>query len=61
VARTTCGLRTKTARALAGSRSPDDVREGRDELVVALGSDPMVTSIEMASSLVDEMLDRSPS
>jgi alpha-galactosidase/6-phospho-beta-glucosidase family protein len=52
---------TKTAEALAGSRSPADVRERRDELIVALASNPMVPSIEMASSLVDEILDRSPS
>ena len=52
---------TKTAEALAGSRSPADVRERRDELVVALAGNPMVPSIEMASSLVDEILDRSPS
>lgn len=51
---------TRTARALAGTRSRDDVRGRRPALVEALGANPMVESPELAERLVDEILANAP-
>ena len=51
---------TRTARALAGTRSRDDVRGRRLALVEALGANPMVESAELAERLVDEILANAP-
>jgi 6-phospho-beta-glucosidase len=51
---------TRTAQALAGTRSLEDVRERRDELVAALSVNPMVPSADLAARVVDEILVRSP-
>jgi len=51
---------TATARALAGTRSRDDVRERRGELIAALTTNPMVPSANIAERLVDEILTTSP-
>jgi alpha-galactosidase/6-phospho-beta-glucosidase family protein len=45
---------------LAGTRSLEDVRERRDELVAALSVNPMVPSADLAARVVDEILVRSP-
>ena len=52
---------TSTARALAGTRSREDVRERRRELIMALAANPMVSTEDLAERLVDEILDGSPS
>ena len=52
---------TSTARALAGTRSREDVRERPSELIPALAANPMVSTEDLAERLVDEILDRSPS
>ncbi len=51
---------TLTARALAGARSRDDVRERRGELIVALATNPLVPTDVLAAHLVDEILQDSP-
>jgi len=49
-----------TARALAGTRSRQDVRERRDGLISALAANPMLPTADLAERLVDEILGRSP-
>jgi 6-phospho-beta-glucosidase len=51
---------TLTARALAGTRSREDVRSRRTSLVEALAANPMVAETELAERLVDEILAHSP-
>jgi 6-phospho-beta-glucosidase len=51
---------TWTARALAGTRSRDEVRERRLPLIEALSANPMVESPELAERLVDEILANDP-
>ena len=49
-----------TARALAGTRSREDVSGRRAGLVEALAANPMVATPELAERLVDEILANSP-
>ena len=51
---------TMTARALAGTRSRQDVRDRREGLISALAANPMLPTADLAERLVDEILDRSP-
>jgi 6-phospho-beta-glucosidase len=51
---------TLTARALAGTRSRDDVRGRRDELVEALAANPMLPDAALAERIVDAVLAASP-
>lgn len=51
---------TMTARALAGTRSREDVSGRRAGLVEALAANPMVATPELAERLVDEILANSP-
>jgi 6-phospho-beta-glucosidase len=51
---------TLTARALAGTRSQEDVRARRAELVRALATNPMLPTIELAGRIVDAILATSP-
>lgn len=49
-----------TARALAGSRSREDVRARRTSLVEALVLNPMVPSVDVAERITDEIVASSP-
>jgi 6-phospho-beta-glucosidase len=50
----------RTARALAGTRSREDVAGRRPALVEALAANPLVGTAELAERLVDEILAHSP-